>query len=258
MPETLLVENRGAVRIVTLSRPDRLNALSRQLVAEIGEAARAAGADRSVRALVVTGAGKAFCAGADLKERQTMTLDDVREFLGLYRASFRDLDRCPKPVVAAINGLAFGGGLEVALCCDLRVADPAAKMGLTETRLGIIPGAGGTQRLPRVIGVARAKDLVLTGRHVGAEEALSLGLLSRVSAAGQVLEAAIALATQCAEGAPIALACALEAIDDGTEAPLQTGLDLERDAYLATLVTKDRDEGIAAFKEKRKPVFRGE
>ena len=259
MAETLIVEDRGPVRVVTLNRPDRLNALSRQLVAELGQEARAASALRAVQAVVVTGAGdKAFSAGADLKERQTMTLDDVRDFLALYRASFGELDRCAKPVVAALNGVAFGGGLEVALCCDLRVADPAARMGLTETRLGIIPGAGGTQRLPRLIGVARAKDLILTGRHVGAQEALLLGLVNRVSEPGRSVEAAVALAAQCAQGAPIALARALEAIDRGTDGPFESGLDVERECYAATLLTKDREEGIAAFNEKRKPVFRGE
>jgi len=257
--ETLLVEDRGTVRVLTMNRPDRLNALSRQLVADLGAAAREAGADRGVRAVVVTGAGeKAFSAGADLKERQTMTLDDVRDFLLLYKASFEDLDRCPKPVVAAINGVAFGGGLEVALSCDLRVADPAAKMGLTETRLGIIPGAGGTQRLPRLVGVARAKDLILTGRHVSAEEALSLGLVNRMSGVGDAVGEAVRLAAQCAEGAPIALEMALRAIDQGAQAAFEHGLEIERDAYLVTLATKDRDEGIAAFKEKRKPIFRGE
>jgi enoyl-CoA hydratase/carnithine racemase len=257
--ETLLVEDRGPVRVLTMNRPERLNALSRNLVAEIGLAARAASADRAVRAVVLTGAGeKAFCAGADLKERQTMTLDEVRDFLALYRASFGDLDRCSKPVVAAIGGVAFGGGLEVALACDLRVADPAAKMGLTETRLGIMPGAGGTQRLPRLVGVARAKDLILTGRHVGATEAFGFGLVNRISEPGKVIGAAVALAEECAEGAPISLERALAAIDLGTDTTFESGLDIERECYAATLVTKDRDEGIAAFREKRKPVFRGE
>jgi enoyl-CoA hydratase/carnithine racemase len=258
--EHLTVEDQGAVRILTLNRPDRMNALSRKLVAEIGEAARSASETKGVRAVVVTGAGgKAFCAGADLKERTAMTEEDVSAFLGEYRRAFGALDRCDRPVIAAIQGVAFGGGLELALACDLRVADPSAKMGLVEVQVGIIPGAGGTQRLTRLVGVGRAKDLIVSGRRLDPPEALAIGLVNRVSAPGEALAEAVAWGAQIAEScAPIAVTQALAAIDGGIDLPLEAGLELERRCYEALLPTADRREGIAAFAGKRKPVYRGE
>jgi len=257
--EHLTVEDRGAVRLLTLNRPDRMNALSRALVREIGSAAVEAGTARAVRAVVVTGAGKAFCAGADLKERTGMSEEEVRAFLGLYRDAFGALDGCPKPVIAAIGGVAFGGGLELALACDLRIVDPAAEVGLVEVRVGILPGAGGTQRLPRLVGVARAKEMIVTGRRVGSAEAAAIGLVHRVSAPGACLAEALAWADEIAtSAAPLAVRAALAAIDGGIELPFEAALDLERRSYESILETADRREGIAAFAEKRKPVFRGE
>jgi len=258
--EHLTVADEGAVRILTLNRPDRMNALSRKLVAEIGEAARAASEAKGVRAVVVTGAGdRAFCAGADLKERTAMTEADVSAFLWEYRRAFGALDDCRRPVIAALQGVAFGGGLELALACDLRVADPAAQMGLVEVRVGIIPGAGGTQRLARLVGVGRAKDLILTGRRLDAAEALSMGLVNRVSAPGQARAEAVAWGAEiAAECAPVAVTQALAAIDGGLDLPLEAGLEVERCAYEALLGTADRREGIAAFAAKRKPAYRGE
>src|SRR5688500_19205208 len=165
-------ERRGAVAVWTLDRAERLNALSRAVVRELWRLARQDGADPAVRAVVITGAGdKAFSAGADLKERQTMNEDEVRDFLSLYRMSFGAIDRMPKPAIAAINGVAFGGGLELALACDLRVISRDAKVGLTETSLAIIPGAGGTQRLTRIVGEARAKELILLASRLDADTA---------------------------------------------------------------------------------------
>ncbi|MBI2895380.1 MAG: enoyl-CoA hydratase/isomerase family protein [Deltaproteobacteria bacterium] len=257
--EHIVVADRGSVRIVTLNRPERMNALSRALVAEIGAAAREAAATATTRALVLTGAGKAFCAGADLKERTSMTEAEVKAFLGVYRDAFGAVDRCPKPVIAAIGGAAFGGGLELALACDLRVADPMATMGLVEVRVGIIPGAGGTQRLPRLIGPGRAKDLIVTGRRVDAKEALSLGLVNRVSEPGEVLDEAVAWGAEIAEScAPVGVAQALAAIDGGLDLSLEEGLAHEQRCYEVTLPTADRLEGIAAFAAKRKPSFKGE
>lgn len=258
--EHLTVVDDGAVRILTLNRPDRMNALSRKLVAELGEAARSASEAKGVRAVVLTGAGdKAFCAGADLKERTAMTEEDVRAFLWEYRRAFGALDRCRRPVIAAIQGVAFGGGLELALACDLRVADPAVTMGLVEVQVGIIPGAGGTQRLTRLVGVGRAKDLILSGRRLDPAEALAIGLVNRVSAPGRALAEAVAWGAQIAEQcAPIAVTQALDAIDGGVDLPLAAALDHERLCYEVLLQTADRREGIAAFAEKRKPVYRGE
>src|SRR6185369_12988020 len=198
------LERRGAVGVLVLDRADRRNALSRDTLYALGRLGRELVADATVRAIVVTGAGdKAFCAGADLKERQGMSTDDVRVQVGLYRTELGVLDRSPKPVIAALNGVAFGGGLELALICDLRVAAPHAELALPETTLGIIPGAGGTQRLPRVVGEARAK-----------------GLVNRVSPEGtSVVDDAVAWIEPIANGAPIAQSAALRAIDTSYEVP---------------------------------------
>ncbi|HJL06225.1 MAG TPA: enoyl-CoA hydratase-related protein [Polyangiaceae bacterium LLY-WYZ-15_(1-7)] len=254
------VETRGALAIWTLDRPERMNALSRATVRELGRLARAAAEDDSVRAVILTGAGdRAFCAGADLKERKGMDEEDVRDFLGLYRAAFDAIDRLPKPTVAAINGVAFGGGLEVALACDLRVMASTAKVGLTEVSLAIIPGAGGTQRLTRIVGPAKAKELILLARRLEAEEAQALGIVNRVAAEGQgALECALELCAPFENAAPIAVAAALDAIDGATDLDLDAGLLHERRCYERTLASQDRLEALAAFREKRPPVYRGE
>jgi enoyl-CoA hydratase/carnithine racemase len=236
-----------------------MNALSRETLRAPGSRAREAQDNDSVRAIVLTGAGdRAFSAGADLKERQSMSDDDVRVQLDLYRSELGAVDRCRKPVVAAINGAALGGGLELALCCDLRVAAAHAVLGLPETSLGIIPGAGGTQRLPRVVGEARAKELVLLGRRLDAGEALAWGLVNRVTPAGtSVVDDAVAWIAPIAGGAPLAQAAALEAIDRALDVSLDVGLELEKVSYGKTLSSDDRREALAAVAEKRKPQFRG-
>jgi enoyl-CoA hydratase/carnithine racemase len=214
---------------------------------------------RSVRAVVLTGQGdRAFCAGADLKGRESMTHDDIKRWLELLHRVFRAVETSPHVFIAAINGVAFGGGLELALACDLRVADSGAAVALTEVKLGIIPGAGGTQRLPRAIGVARAKELIFTGRRVLAAEALAMGLLNKVSAPGHVLAEACELATEIAENAPLAVAQAKAAINEGAALEWEEAATLERAKYHPLLATRDRLEGLAAFREKRKPVYRGE
>jgi len=252
-------ERRGAIGVLVIDREDRRNALSRETLHALGRFGQELVVDTSVRAIVVTGAGdKAFCAGADLKERQGMSLEDVRVQVGLYRSELRVLDESPKPVVAAINGVAFGGGLELALVCDLRVAAPHAELALPETSLGIIPGAGGTQRLPRVVGEARAKEMILLGRKLTAVEALAWGLVNRIAKEGTpVLDEAIAWLTPIAEGAPVAQAAALRAIEASYEVPLARGLELERVYYDETLRSEDRAEALRAFAEKRRPVFQG-
>jgi len=253
------VEQRGGVAIWTIDRPDRSNSLSRATLLAFGRLAREAVSNASIRAIVITGAGeKAFCAGADLKERQGMTENDVRVQVELYRSELGPLDRSPKPVVAAINGVALGGGLELALCCDLRVASAHAELGLPETSLGIIPGAGGTQRLPRVVGEGRAKEMILLGRRLTAAEAIGWGLVNRVAPAGaSVVDDAVAWVRPIAEGAPIAQAAALSAVDRALDVPLDVGLALERVSYEKTLASADRREALAAFAEKRSPRFEG-
>ena len=253
------VEQRGAVAVWTIDRADRANALSRPTLLAFGKLAREAATNPSIRAVVVTGAGeKAFCAGADLKERQGMSENDVRVQVGLYRSELGPLDHSPKPVIAAINGAALGGGLELALCCDLRVAAAHAVLGLPETSLGIIPGAGGTQRLPRVVGEARAKEMILLARRLSATEALAWGLVNRVTPAGKnVVDDTLEWIAPIADGAPIAQGAALEAIDRSFDTTLELGLELERVSYDRTVVSEDRREALAAFAEKRKPVFKG-
>jgi methylglutaconyl-CoA hydratase len=254
------VERRGALAIWTIDRADRRNALSRAVVREIGRLAREARGDRTLRAVILTGAGdQAFCAGADLKERQGMDMEEVRDFLSLYRVSFRDVDELDKPVVAAIDGVAFGGGLELALACDLRVAGRKAQLGLTETSLGIIPGAGGTQRLPRIVGAARAKELVLFARRLSAEEAHAMGIVNVLADPGETaLARAIRWVEPLLTAAPIAIAASLDALDAAGDLSLEDGLSYERQCYERTLVSKDRLEALAAFAAKRKPEFRGE
>jgi len=260
VPETaslVTVERRGGAVWLTLSRPEAANALSQGLVAELLAAIERIAAEPSARAVVVTGAGKAFSAGADLKERRGMSLEQTRAFLDLLNGTLTALAALPCPVIAAINGAAFGGGLELALACDLRVAVEGAPMGLVEARLGIIPGAGGTQRLARLIGAARAKELILTGRRIDAAEARALGLVSAVVPPAELAATATRLCDEIAACGPLAVAQAKAAIDGGVALSLGDGLRLERRCYEVTLSSADRDEGLRAFVEKRAPVFQG-
>jgi enoyl-CoA hydratase/carnithine racemase len=253
------LERRGAIALVTLSRPERMNALSWATVERLGEIGRELRADSSVRVCVLTGAGeKAFCAGADLKERQGMSRNQVRDMLSAYRRELSWLSQSDFVSVAAINGIALGGGLELALTCDLRSMTELATLGLPETGLGIIPGAGGTQRLTRLIGQARTLDLVLTQRRLDAAEALALGLVNRVvPAADSLLDNTLQWLEPVALGAPIAQRGALLAVRGAAQLSLEQGLDLERELYERCLESADRDEALRALSEKRKPHFQG-
>jgi len=209
--------------------------------------------------VVIAGARvRAFCAGADLKERARMGDTEVSGFHRAFRTFLDGLEALPQPVVAALNGAALGGGLELALACDLRVAAEGIELGLPEVGLGIIPGGGGTQRLPRLLGVARAKDLILTARRVVAAEAFVMGLVSAVVAPDRLGDEALALAGRMARLAPVSLRQAKRAIDRGLHLPLPEGLDLENRLYQACIPTKDRQEALRAFAERRAPVFTGE
>ncbi len=258
-PELVRCEREGDLVWLTIARPEVMNCLSfptlrrfRTLLATLRD-------DLSIRCLLVTGEGdKAFCAGADLKERRTMPAERVPAFVRNIRALMDDVEAMPQPTVAAINGFAFGGGTELALACDLRVAVEHAQLGLTETALAIIPGAGGTQRLPRLIGKSRAKDLILTARRVDSAEAERIGLLNRVAASGTLREHALELAGAIAANGPVAVRAAKDAIDHGVEMPLGPALDHEARCYERVLGTEDRLEALAAFAEKRRPAFRGE
>jgi methylglutaconyl-CoA hydratase len=253
------VERVGAIERWTILGEPRRNSLTVALLAELVRHQERAASDRTLRAVIVTGAGeKAFCAGADLKERARMDDGAVAGFHRAIRTAFDGFEALPQPVIAAVNGVALGGGLELALACDLRVAAQGAELALPEVGLGIIPGAGGTQRLPRVIGAARAKELILTARRMGSAEALAVGLVTQVVPGPELQEAALALAQRVTRHAPISLRQAKRAIDGGLSLPLPQALDLENALYQACIPTADRREALAAFAEKRAPIFKGE
>jgi enoyl-CoA hydratase/carnithine racemase len=253
-----LDERRGNTEVWTINGEARRNAISRAALAEFEDRVERVSRDRSTRAVVLTGAGeRAFCAGADLKERAGMSEVEVRAFLSQLGRTLRALERSDCIFVAALNGAALGGGTELALACDFRVAAPTAELGLTEVQLGIIPGGGGTQRLPRLVGPARAKDLILTGRRINAAEALAMGLVQRLAPEGRLLEVALGLAEQVAANAPLAVAAAKHAVDEGAGISLDEALALEQRFYERVLASEDRREGLAAFAEKRPPRFTG-
>ena len=248
------LERRGQCAVLTLDRPDALNALSFAIIDAIGGRLDEV-ADSDARALIVTGAGpKAFCAGADIKELRGRSQAEQRRGAERGQAVFAKLDALPMPSVAAINGFAFGGGLELALACTFRLASPAAKMGLPEVKLGLIPGYGGTQRLPRVVGEARALEMILFGRTVGAEEAARIGLVSTV-VEGDVVEAALAFAAGFTAFSLPTLALGRAAVQRAGTQPLQEGLRMEADLSTLAYRLADAEEGMAAFSEKRPPVF---
>lgn len=253
------LERRGSIALVTLDRPDRMNSLSRALVARFGELGRELASQNDVRLVIVTGSGeRAFCAGADLKERAGMSADEVRALLLAYESELGWLETIEVPTLAAINGAALGGGLELALLCDLRVAAEHAVLGLPETSLGVIPGAGGTQRLPRLLGEARAKELVLRAARLTAPEALILGLINQIMPrSDDFLREVMTWAEPILSGAPLAIRGALKAMRGANSRELGAGLQLERAEYEACLHSEDRLEALAAFAEKRRPVFKG-
>jgi methylglutaconyl-CoA hydratase len=256
--ELVLVDRVGTAAWVSLNRPEAANALSRGLVAALRRELAELAALPEVTAVVLTGAGgKAFSAGADLKERLDMTLDETRAFLDELGALVQAVEDFPAPVIAAITGAALGGGLELALAADIRIADESAVLGLSEVRLGIIPGAGGTQRLARLCGIATAKELILTGRRIDAATALRIGLISRVAPKAELKSAVAALVSELGAGGPLALAQAKRAIDSGFGKPMPEALAAERAGYEVVLASADRDEGLRAFAEKRTPRFQG-
>ncbi len=258
--ESLLIDRRDdGIVIVTINRPDRRNALDRPTLAAGRTLIRDILYDRSVRVLIVTGAGdKAFCAGADLKEREHMAMVEVRQYIQYIRDTFTEIENLPIPVIAAINGVSMGGGTELALACDIRIASPNAKIALNETSLGIIPGGGGTVRLPRLVGRGIAKELILTARWVEAEEAYSIGLINSIAPAGKLMDLAIDMAKMILNNGPIAITQAKYVINRGLEMPLDEALAIESEGYEVCIPTQDRLEALAAFKEKRKPEFKGE
>ena len=257
--DVLLMEEKNGVVQLTLNRPGVMNAFNFEMLRALATAVEGLRLRSDVRVVIITGAGeKAFCAGADLKERAGLRPVQVKEFIFTIRNLFTTIEELNKPVIAAVNGIALGGGTELALACDIRLAATTASMGLTETRLAIIPGAGGTQRLPRLVGRGKAKELIFTGKRVPADEALAIGLVNQVCPPEELLDVCIAMAAKICETGPIAVEQAKYAINRGLETDLHTGLAIESNAYWLTIPTKDRLEGLAAFREKRKPVYKGE
>ena len=242
------VEIDGAVATVRLARPP-MNALNAQVQEELAAAAAVLGADPAVRAVVVYGGQKLFAAGADIKEMAEASYPQMAAQTLRLQASLTAIAKIPKPVVAAITGYALGGGMELALCADFRVAGQSAKLGQPEILLGIIPGGGGSQRLPRLVGAARAKDIVFTGRFVGAEEALAIGLVDKVVPDDQVYDAARDMVARYANGPAVALSAAKRAIDDGLEVDLGSGLEIERLHFAALFATEDQRTGMRSFIE---------
>jgi enoyl-CoA hydratase len=254
--EFVRLEANDGIGVIRLDRPP-MNALNKQVQEELRTAAHEASADGTVRAVVVYGGEKVFAAGADIKEMAGMSYADMAARAGALSSAFDAIAQIPKPVVAAVTGYALGGGCELALACDWRVAAEDAKLGQPEIKLGVIPGAGGTQRMSRLIGPARAKDLIFSGRMVDADEALRIGLVDRVVPAGQVFDTAVALVREYTSGPALALRAAKLAVDRGLDMDLAAGLAWESELFTGLFATDDRREGMAAFVAKRKPEFTG-
>jgi enoyl-CoA hydratase / 3-hydroxyacyl-CoA dehydrogenase len=256
--ETLIVEHDGPCAKVTLNRPHRLNTISPEMVGELSKVFAKLEEDKETRCVILTGAGdRAFSAGADVTAFTGITPSTAVEASLRGHEVTSQIERLSKPVIAAINGYAFGGGLELALACDFRIASENAELGQTEINLGLIPGWGGTQRLGRLVGFGRAKELIMTGARLKAEDALRIGLVNRVVPPDKLNEETSSMAKKFAEGPPIALKLAKYMLNFGTQAPLDVALKMESEAFGLILSTKDVMEGVSAFVSKRKPEFKG-
>ena len=256
--KNLLTRKSDGVGWITINRPDKLNAMNVETIGELKAAFAEFETDADVRAVILTGSGeKAFVAGADISEFVHLNAEMGRHFSREGQALTRSIENFPKPVVAAINGFALGGGTEIALACHIRLASETAKLGQPEVKLGIIPGYGGTQRLARLVGKGKAMEMILTGRMVEAREAAEIGLINRVLPPADLLAAAEALAKEVIKNGPLAVAYSIEAINRGLDGTLDEGLELEAEIFGRTCATEDFKEGAKAFLEKRKPDFRG-
>ncbi|HKW78152.1 MAG TPA: enoyl-CoA hydratase-related protein [Candidatus Limnocylindria bacterium] len=256
MPNTIVVTKEDPIGTVQLNRPQVLNALNAEMLTELGDALREMDDDPQVRCIVITGSEKAFAAGADIKEA-FVGVTPISMLAQDLTAKWEVIRRIRTPIVAAVSGFALGGGCELAMTCDIIVASETAKFGQPEINLGIIPGAGGTQRLTRAVGKWIANELILTGRFVDANEARAIGLVAQVYPAATWLEDAKKLARTIAEKAPVAARLATEAVDVAWNAPLDAGLEFERKAFYLLFATEDKNEGVDAFVSKRKPQFKG-
>ena len=256
--ENLLLERSDTYAVVTLNRPKVMNALNRALFAELDDAFTVLAGERAVRAIILTGAGeKAFAAGADISELATLSAAEGQQLSRRGQGVFRRIETCGKPVIAAIQGFALGGGCELAMACTLRIASEGARLGQPEVKLGLVPGYGGTQRLPRLVGKGAALKLLLTGDMVGAVEAFRMGLVDEVVPGESLMSRAETLARAIAAQAPLAVAGCLRAVEGGYDLPIEAGLELEASLFGLACATEDKAEGTRAFLEKRAPAWQG-
>ncbi len=256
--KNIILEYKEGMGILKVNRPHVMNALNLDTLDEISIAIKKLEDNKEVKVIVITGAGeKAFVAGADISAMNKMTADDADEFASQGHRCMSEIENCTKPVIAAVNGFALGGGTELALACDFIYASENAKFGLPEVKLGIFPGFGGTQRLPRAIGVSRARELIFSGRTIDAQEAYRLGLINKITSQQNLMEEVTKTAKEIMNNGPVALSLAKHAINKGIDLTLKTGLDIERQAFHKCFETEDRREGMSAFLEKRNANFKG-
>lgn len=255
MSDYIILEKDKATAIITISREKALNALNSQVIDELSQAIDVVKADKDIRALIITGAGRAFVAGADIGVQSVFDVREGRQWGRRGSAVFREIELLQIPTIAAVGGFALGGGCELALSCDMIVADEKAKFGQPEVSLGITPGFSGTQRLPRRIGTAKAKEMIFTGRMIDAYEADRIGLINKIAESGKLMDEAKTLAESCIKNAPAALRYAKACIDRGMQTDIDTGIAIENELFAMCFATEDQKEGMKAFLEKRKPVF---
>ncbi|WP_408955368.1 enoyl-CoA hydratase-related protein [Natroniella sp. ANB-PHB2] len=253
----LRLEQKEGWSLLTVNRPKALNALNGEVLKELKGAIETLEEDENTKAICITGAGKAFVAGADIAQMKEMNSLEAKEFAKLGHTTFKRIEDCSKPVIAAVNGFALGGGCELALACDIRIASEKAKFGQPEINLGIIPGFGGTQRLPKLIGVAKAKELTFTGQNIGAEEALKFGLVNHVVPEDELLSRVERLMDKIVAKSSVIVSLAKEAINSGIELGMNGGLDLEVNLFGVCFSSADQTEGMEAFLEKREAEFKG-
>ena len=253
--QNLLYKKEGSIGILSINNPKSLNALNLAIFKEINTAIDMVEADEEVNVLIITGEGKAFVAGADIEEMKNLNVEEAKKFGKIGSDVFRKIELMEKPVIAAVNGFALGGGCELAMSCDIRIASEKAKLGLPEVSLGITPGFSGTLRLPRLVGIAKAKELIFTGNIISAKDAEKMGLVNRVVPQEELMNITLKLANKIASVAQIAVKYSKVSINSGIETDIETGMAMENDVFGLCFATEDQREGMTAFIEKRKPVF---
>lgn len=253
--KNIIVEFEGSIAVITINRPKMLNALNTEVLKELDQVIDSIENDDSVKVMILTGEGKAFVAGADISEMKDMTPEEARKFSVIGQRLFRRIEASEKPIIAAINGFALGGGCELAMCCDIRLASDKAKLGLPEVSLGITPGFSGTQRLSRIVGMSKAKELIFTASTIPSDEALRIGLVNKVTEGEKLMEEAMEMATLIASRSRTAVKYAKNAITRGIHVDMDTASGIEADNFALCFVSQDQKEGMTAFLEKRKPEF---